>query len=104
MRWPKLKDKQERTSCFFMIPLLLLLLSLPFFLVLCKNVIWQYDFYDEGRYSEIVIMKTRRTVYLRKNTRIGSSFLVFHYPLQKETLGKSILIVYSREKFEVRMA
>ena len=25
-------------------------------------------------------MKTRRIVYQRKNTRIGSSFLVFHYP------------------------
>ena len=28
MRWPKLKGKQERTSCFFRISLLLLLLSL----------------------------------------------------------------------------
>ena len=48
VRWPKLKGKQERTSCFFWIPLLLLLLSLwflafslfLFFSVLCKNVRW----------------------------------------------------------------
>ena len=118
MRWPKLKGKQERTSCFFRISLLLvLLLSLgpklkgkqertsflldfsssssphslvfsslsSFFFCLVQestvNDSVQYDFYDEGRYSEIGIMKTRRTVYQRKNTRNGSSFLVFHYHL-----------------------
>ena len=116
MRWPKLKGKQERTSCFFRISLLLLLSLGPklkgkqertsflldfsssssphslvfsslssFFVCLVQestvNDSVQYDFYDEGRYSEIGIMKTRRTVYQIKNTRIGSSFLVFHYHL-----------------------
>ena len=87
MRRPKLKGKQERTGYFFRIFLLLLLLSLWFLASLSSffsclvqestvNDSLQYDFYDEGRYSEIGIMKTRRIVYQRKNTWIGSSFLV----------------------------
>ena len=109
MRWPKLKGKQEITSCFFRISLLLLLLSLgpklkgkqertsflldfssssphslvfsslsSFFFCLVQestvNDSVQYDFYDEGRYSEIGIMKTRRTVYQRKTQGLGLVF------------------------------
>ena len=97
MRWPKLKGKQERTSFLLDFsssssPHSLVFSSLSsFFVCLVQEStvndsvhvvasIWQYDFFDEGRYSEIGIMKTRRIVYLRKNIRIGSSFLVFHYP------------------------
>ena len=91
MRWPKLKGKQERTSFLLDFSssssphsLVFSSLSSFFFCLVQESTVndsVQYDFYDEGRYSEIGIMKTRRTVYQRKNTRIGSSFLVFHYHL-----------------------